>query len=48
MTKAVKTQLDKFKETARNLECDEDEDAFKAKLRKIATAPKSPKAEKSA
>ncbi|CAM3286056.1 hypothetical protein SPAN111604_14770 [Sphingomonas antarctica] len=37
---AAQSQLDKFKETARDLECDEDEDAFKAKLRKIATAPK--------
>lgn len=30
------TQVDKFKETARALECDEDEEAFKAKLRKVA------------
>jgi len=35
------SQLDKFKQAARDLECDEDEDAFKAKLRKIATAPKT-------
>lgn len=35
-----KTQVEKFKEAARALECDEDEDAFKAKLRKVATAPK--------
>lgn len=41
------SQLDKFKQAARALECDEDEDAFKAKLRKIAVAPK-PKSEKPA
>ena len=35
-----KTQLDKFKQAARELECDEDEDRLKAKLRKVATAPK--------
>ncbi len=37
-------QAEKFKRLARELECDEDEEAFKAKLRKVATAPK-PKAE---
>jgi len=42
------SQIDKFRETARALECDEDEEAFKAKLRKIATAPKPPKDEKAA
>ncbi|GLQ24491.1 hypothetical protein GCM10007853_23650 [Algimonas ampicilliniresistens] len=31
-----KTQLDKFKQTARELECDESEEAFERKLRKIA------------
>lgn len=39
MTKPPQTQLDKFKETARALECDEDEEAFKAKLRKVVKAP---------
>jgi hypothetical protein len=35
-----KSQLDKFKEAARELECDEDEAAFEDKLKKIArTAP---------
>lgn len=34
-------QVDKFKELARELECDEDEAAFKDKVRKVA-APKSP------
>lgn len=31
-----------FEELARELECDEDEDAFKEKLRKIAKAPRPP------
>ena len=34
MTKA-KSQLDKFKEMARELETDEDEDRFEAKLKRI-------------
>lgn len=34
------SQIERFKQAARALECDEDEDAFKAKLRKVATAPK--------
>jgi hypothetical protein len=29
-------QADKFRDLARELECDEDEDAFKAKLRQVA------------
>jgi hypothetical protein len=40
MNKESKSQSDKFKELARDLECDEDEEAFKAKVKKIATAPK--------
>jgi hypothetical protein len=40
------TQLDKFKALARELGADEDEDAFKAKLRQIATAPKPRKSGK--
>ena len=39
MTKQTKPQSEKFKDLARELECDEDEDAFKAKLRQIAKAP---------
>lgn len=35
-----KAQLDKFKDLARELECDEDEEAFKAKLRRVVTTPK--------
>ena len=33
-----KPQADKFRDLARELECDEDEEAFKEKLRKVATA----------
>ncbi len=32
-----------FEELARELEADEDEEAFKAKLKQIATAPRPPK-----
>lgn len=35
-----KRQADRFRELARELECDEDEAAFEDKLRKVATAPK--------
>ena len=38
-------QMNRFKEAARALECDDDEAHFDAKLKKIATAPK-PKDEK--
>jgi uncharacterized membrane protein len=31
-----------FEQLARELECDEDEDAFKAKLVKVAKAPRAP------
>jgi hypothetical protein len=33
-------QSEKFRDLACELECDEDEDAFKAAVRKIGTAPK--------
>ena len=33
-------QPDKFRDLARELECDEDEAAFEEKVRKVATAPK--------
>ena len=36
---AEKPQADKFRDLARELGCDEDHDAFKAKLRKIAKTP---------
>jgi hypothetical protein len=34
-----KKQIDKFKEAARELETDDSEEAFDAKLKKIAKAP---------
>jgi hypothetical protein len=38
-----KSQLDRFREIARQIECDEDKERFEEKLRKIAkTKPKSP------
>jgi len=37
---ATTAQIDKFRDLARELEADEDEEAFKAKLKKVATAPK--------
>ena len=33
-----KTQLDRFKEAARELECDEDEERFNAALKRVMTA----------
>lgn len=45
MTDTAKPQSDKFRDLARELECDEDEAAFEDKVRKVATAPK-PEAEK--
>ena len=35
-----KPQADKFRDLARELECDEDEAAFEDKVRKVATTPK--------
>jgi hypothetical protein len=35
-----KPQSDKFRDMARELECDEDEAAFEDRVRKVATAPK--------
>jgi hypothetical protein len=37
------SQSDKFRELAHELECDEDEEAFKATVKKVARAPKPPK-----
>lgn len=34
-------QPDKFRDLARELECDENEAAFDEKVRKVATAPKT-------
>ncbi|WP_293906591.1 hypothetical protein [Phenylobacterium sp.] len=46
MSDEPKPQLDKFRDLARELECDEDEDAFDERLKKLAKAPGKPKAEK--
>lgn len=43
-TSSDKEQPDKFRDMARELECDEDESAFEDKVRKVVTAPK-PEAE---
>lgn len=40
MPDTEKTQADKFRDMARELEADEDEAAFEDKVRKVATAPK--------
>lgn len=40
MIEAPEPQSDKFRDMARELECDEDEAAFEEKVRKVATAPK--------
>lgn len=39
------TQHDRFKQLARELECNEDEAAFEEALKKVATAPAQPKYE---
>lgn len=41
-TEPIQTQLEKFKQTARALECNEDEGAFKLSLRKVAKAKPAP------
>jgi hypothetical protein len=46
--KAEQSQIDKFRDLARQLECDEDEDAFRAKLKEVAKAPRPPAPEKPA
>jgi hypothetical protein len=45
-TEAQQAQLEKFKQAAHELECNEDEDAFKRSLRAIAKAPVEKKAAK--
>ena len=40
MTDAPNPQADKFRDLARELECDEDEAAFEEKVRKVAVPPK--------
>jgi len=38
--KADESQIDKFRQLAREIESDEDEAAFEEKVRRVATAPK--------
>lgn len=38
--KADSNQIGKFRQLARELECDDDEEAFKAKVEKVLRAPK--------
>jgi hypothetical protein len=38
-----KPQIDKFRDLAREIGADEDEEAFKVKLAKLAKAPKAPR-----
>ena len=40
-----KTQLEKFKDAARELECDDDEKRFKERLGKLVKAKPGPKPE---
>ena len=40
--KPLDAQIDRFKETARALECDEDEESFKRSLRKVARVKPAP------
>jgi hypothetical protein len=40
--KPIKPQHDRFIETARALECDEDKERFEAKLKRIATTKSAP------
>lgn len=45
MTDQKQSQLDKFKEAARDLECDDDDQRFNAKLKKLVKhrpAPEKP------
>ena len=41
-TDEAKSQLDKFKEAARDLECDDDDQRFKERLGKLAKAKPVP------
>jgi hypothetical protein len=43
MEDAPKTQPEKFRDLARHLECDEDEEKFEDHVRRVATAPKTEK-----
>jgi hypothetical protein len=38
----AKPQLDKFRDLARELECDDDQAAFDERLKRLAKAPRTP------
>lgn len=40
-TEATPSQLDKFKDAARDLECDDDEQRFKERLGKLVRKPRT-------
>lgn len=42
----TKNQLDRFKDAARELECDDDPERFAERVRKIANAPPAPHSKK--
>lgn len=42
------SQLDKFKEAARNLECDDDDKRFRERVGKLAVGKRKPVADKDA
>jgi hypothetical protein len=43
MPKSEPPQIDKFRDLARELECDEDEARFEERFKKVATAPSASK-----
>jgi hypothetical protein len=43
---ADKSQIEKFQDLAREIGADEDEEAFKAKVQRVASAARQPKVEK--
>lgn len=44
MSEESKPQIDKFKEAARDLECDDDDQRFKERLKRMVGKPSEPKA----
>ena len=46
MSEPIKPQPDKFRDMARELECDENEAAFEGKVRNVAKAPSQPTPQK--
>lgn len=46
MSDLKQTQIDKFKQAARELECDDDEQRFKDRLERLAKAKPAPENQK--